>query len=72
MKGNCIFIPVGRQESSDWDAGYVNGFLVFADFVSAVLEQKETDVLVHIIWNFENPKAAVCNCGTKSGLFVGI
>lgn len=26
------------------DAGYVSGFFVFADFVSAVLEQKETDV----------------------------
>lgn len=65
-------LPAGRHESSDWGAGYSSGFLVFADLVSAVLEQEEADVLVHTVWAFQNPKAAVCNCGANSGLFVGI
>lgn len=43
----CTLLPVGRQKSSDLDAGYVSGFLVFADFASAVSEQEETDNLVH-------------------------
>lgn len=34
--------------------------------------RKRQDVLVDTTWGFENWKAAVCNCGAKSGLFVGI
>lgn len=44
QKGRLHLASCGKaKERSDLDAGYASGFLVFADLVSAVPEQEETD-----------------------------